>query len=205
MALDEENLREPLHNYHPDDVADSHITTHQSTAFFSQRRSRKMSDCRSAKTRSNGNFSVRPRWMHTSQRVVETEEGDDDVPASLLVEGHVEEDFPKPPAPPPHHVRNEEDDDDYYPEAGPSSPELRDRWRATRAQQRLHSLSPMRTHSRRRPGGGLPGLAAASPKDKAMWRWANVENLDNFLKEVYVYYLGNGFWCILLSRTLNLL
>jgi autophagy-related protein 9 len=51
----------------------------------------------------------------------------------------------------------------------------------------------------------LPNLASASPKDKAMWRWANVENLDNFLKEVYVYYLGNGIWCILLSRTLNLL
>jgi autophagy-related protein 9 len=200
MALDEENLREPLHHYHPDDVADSHITA-QSTAFLGRRRSRKKSDGRAAKTGGNGNRSIRPRWMHTSQRVLEADEGDDDVPASLLVEGHDEDDFPKPPAPPPHHVL----DDDDYPEPGPSSPESRDRWRATRAQQPLHSLSPRRSRSRRRPDGGLSGLAAASPKDKAMWRWANVENLDNFLKEVYVYYLGNGLWCILLSRTLNLL
>jgi len=43
------------------------------------------------------------------------------------------------------------------------------------------------------------------PKEQAMWRWANVENLDNFLKDVYDYFLGNGIKCILLGRVLNLL
>ncbi|OAX81033.1 hypothetical protein ACJ72_04627 [Emergomyces africanus] len=38
-----------------------------------------------------------------------------------------------------------------------------------------------------------------------MWRWANVENLDNFLADVYDYFLGNGIKSILLSRVLNLL
>jgi autophagy-related protein 9 len=38
-----------------------------------------------------------------------------------------------------------------------------------------------------------------------MWRWANVEDLDNFLKDVYTYFLGNGIWSILLTRVLNLL
>ncbi|KAJ5454589.1 Autophagy-related protein 9 [Penicillium daleae] len=50
-----------------------------------------------------------------------------------------------------------------------------------------------------------PSLSNTDPKKKAMWRWANVENLDNFLKDVYTYFLGNGFWSILLSRSLNLL
>ncbi|KAJ6171747.1 Autophagy-related protein 9 [Penicillium chermesinum] len=48
-------------------------------------------------------------------------------------------------------------------------------------------------------------LANVDPKTKAMWRWANVEDLDNFLKDVYTYFLGNGFWSILLVRVLNLL
>ena len=42
-------------------------------------------------------------------------------------------------------------------------------------------------------------------KDRALWRWANVNNLDVFLREVYGYFLGNGIYSILLSRTLNLL
>ncbi|KAL1962979.1 hypothetical protein VTN77DRAFT_8825 [Rasamsonia byssochlamydoides] len=197
MALDEENLREPLHNYDPDDAlaqgADSQITT-QSTAFLGQRHPRK------TKRGSHGTKSVRPRWMQASPRALEADDGDDDVPASLLVEGHQEEDYPKPPAPPPHHGLDEE-----YTDPGPSSRKTRDRWEAARAQQPLHPSTPPRVTSPRRPGGGLPNLASVSPKDKAMWRWTNVENLDNFLKDVYVYFLGNGIWCIILSRFLNLL
>jgi autophagy-related protein 9 len=52
---------------------------------------------------------------------------------------------------------------------------------------------------------GHPNLAAVDPKEKAMWLWANVENLDNFLKDVYTYFLGNGMWSILLNRALSLL
>uniref|UniRef100_V5EFQ0 Autophagy-related protein 9 n=2 Tax=Kalmanozyma brasiliensis (strain GHG001) TaxID=1365824 RepID=V5EFQ0_KALBG len=35
--------------------------------------------------------------------------------------------------------------------------------------------------------------------------WANVDNLDSFLQEVYAYYVGRGAICIALSRSLNLL
>lgn len=42
------------------------------------------------------------------------------------------------------------------------------------------------------------------PEDRAMWKWANVANLDIFLDEVYNYFLGNGIYSILLSRALNL-
>jgi 5-formyltetrahydrofolate cyclo-ligase len=38
-----------------------------------------------------------------------------------------------------------------------------------------------------------------------MWRWANVENVDLFLQDVYSYYLSSGFWSTLLQRTLGLL
>lgn len=47
-------------------------------------------------------------------------------------------------------------------------------------------------------------LGLIDPKERALWKWANVENLDNFLQEVYNFYLGNGFYCILLSRLLNM-
>ncbi|CAG8557548.1 8765_t:CDS:10 [Paraglomus occultum] len=42
-------------------------------------------------------------------------------------------------------------------------------------------------------------------KDLTMWRWANVENLDNFLGQVYAYYQGHGIYCIFLGRLLNIL
>lgn len=44
-----------------------------------------------------------------------------------------------------------------------------------------------------------------SAKDRALWKWANIRNLDVFLQEVYGYFLGNGIYSILLSRALNLL
>lgn len=47
-------------------------------------------------------------------------------------------------------------------------------------------------------------LASTSPRELALWRWANVENLDNFLYDVYDYYLMRGYWSILLHRILNL-
>lgn len=41
--------------------------------------------------------------------------------------------------------------------------------------------------------------------DRTMWRWTNVENMDDFFQRVYAYYQGKGLYCILLSRLLNLL
>ena len=53
-----------------------------------------------------------------------------------------------------------------------------------------------------RQGGALYALDA---REKALWNWVNVENLDGFLQEVYCYYEGNGIYSIALSRALNLL
>lgn len=48
-------------------------------------------------------------------------------------------------------------------------------------------------------------LRLLSEREKAMWLWANVEDLDEFLPEVYAYYTGKGVVCIVLTRVLNLL
>ncbi|KAI9337664.1 autophagy protein Apg9-domain-containing protein [Pilaira anomala] len=44
-----------------------------------------------------------------------------------------------------------------------------------------------------------------STYDRTMWRWANVENMDDFFNRVYEYFQGKGLYCILLARLLNLL
>lgn len=41
--------------------------------------------------------------------------------------------------------------------------------------------------------------------DRTMWRWTNVENMDDFFNRVYEYFQGKGIYCILLARFLNLL
>lgn len=88
---------------------------------------------------------------------------------------------------------------------GPST--ARPQWEATQARQRLHTDDGFGPSGR---GNGLPnslfaGMVSGSAKKKAEWRWANVSNLDNFVKDVYDYYLGSGMWCILVERGLHLL
>ncbi|GAA5868016.1 hypothetical protein JCM8547_000782 [Rhodosporidiobolus lusitaniae] len=56
------------------------------------------------------------------------------------------------------------------------------------------------------PTGGILGAAAGmSARERALWRWVNVEDLDGFLQQVYLYYVGKGIWAIGLERVLNLL
>lgn len=203
MALDEENLRERFdHDGLEEALAnatDSQMTTH-STAFLGQNRSRATSGDRHGGPKPTRRKLSRPRWMQASQRELEADEGDEDVPASLLVEGG-DDDFSRSPGPPP--PRSVMDHGSPVPD--PSSGDNRERWESTRAHQPLHPSPRRAASSDRSAPGPYPNLALVDPKQKALWRWANVENLDNFLEDVYVYFLGNGIWCILLSRALNLL
>ncbi|KAF9580646.1 autophagy protein atg9 [Lunasporangiospora selenospora] len=66
----------------------------------------------------------------------------------------------------------------------------------------LWGLGEMARKSRKRLGYKRPGMNAA---ELAMWKWVNVENLDNFLAKVYEYYVGKGMYTIILERCLNLL
>ncbi|KAI8646837.1 autophagy protein Apg9-domain-containing protein [Parasitella parasitica] len=84
--------------------------------------------------------------------------------------------------------RNQDDEDDDVLEAPNSL--------LVDPHQRQHSLPiPITTSTRER----------VTTYDRTMWRWANVENMDDFFTRVYEYYQGKGLYCILLARLLNLL
>ncbi|PGH15119.1 hypothetical protein AJ79_02645 [Helicocarpus griseus UAMH5409] len=208
MAVDEENLRGSYRDYELEEAlatapSDTHSVT-QSTPFLQQLPPRP-SEGSPGKPKTPGK-STRRRWAHSSPRSTEDDRDDDDVPASLLVEGDGDDVAmqglaPPPPHPPPN--RNIRDNNESV--AGPSGRGARDHWDRARAHQPLHAIPPRIVPVTNRPDGRRRGLAFADPKEKAMWRWANVENLDNFLEGVYEYFLGNGIKSILLSRVLNLL
>ncbi len=205
MALDEENLGEGFHDYELDhaleEAAESRITT-ESTAFLGREPRRQPQVPETGRGASRGARSMsRPKWLRTSPRGLDAEDVDDEVPASLLIEGEGEA---RPTVVGHDAIQAGTGPSNHTPVPGPSTQETRARWEATQAQQRLYqeeqgSRAPLHQVKK------ASIWAAIDPKEKALWRWANVENLDNFLQEVYGYFLGNGIWCILLGRILNLL
>ena len=185
MALDEENLGTGFHDYELDDaLADAA----SSEAAPSNKRN-------SGRGTAAKNVHSGTRGRQSAHRGV-LDDIDDEVPQSLLIE---DDDVVVPAS------RTRQSQGIPPPVPGPATRGTRAKWQATQAQQRLHpeeSLhhrQPKSSHRR----GYTPGIMDS--KERAMWMWANVENLDNFLKDVYDYFLGNGIWCILLNRFLNLL
>ena len=188
MTLDEENLGTGFHDLELDDaLADA--TANQDAPL------RTRSSSRQSQRTSLRKAQSRTRTPHAAGRV-NMDDLDDEVPQSLLIEDDQE------PLPVLQVGQNRSMPP---PVSGRTSRATRAKWRATQEQQRLHQ-DPMlpQTRSKRSSRRGHP-LGMMDPKDRAMWMWANVENLDNFLKDVYDYYIGNGIWCILLNRLLNLL
>ena len=61
--------------------------------------------------------------------------------------------------------------------------------------ERLSGMSVLELARRR-------GMGA---RERALWRWVNVVDLDAFLREVYDYYTGKGIYAIALSKLLDLL
>ena len=148
--------------------------------------------------------SHKQKWKQRSPQIIEADEADDEVPLSLLIEGD-RNGVPVSPLPPTTGRQNKSLEP--IPVAGHATGATRAKWQATKEQQQLHrtpAVPPPLIGQRSQRSRAHP-LMMIDPKEKAMWRWANVENLDNFLKDVYDYFLGNGVWCILLSRVLNLL
>lgn len=198
LAIDEENLR-----FHDDDLSnaeafngeDSRITTGSTALLAGQQQNQSRGVGASSRAKQPGR---RSKWIAQSPRLLE-EDGDDDVPASLLIEG---DETAGPSAPTQPRVRQgAKRREPAIP--GPSSRESRAHWEAAQAQQKLHQDDD------NPPAGPLPvrqnvGPFAGSPREKAMWRWINITNLDNFMKEVYDYYTGAGMWCIIVDRVLTL-
>ena len=198
MTLDEENLGDNFHDYDLGqalaDAAESQVNTGSAAK----------PEMRPGTSKRAGERSgLRSMWQQSPPKRAEADELDDEVPQSLLIEGHDTEAL----ATGQHRQAGQEHEVIPPPVPGLPTRGTRARWHATQEQQRLHqdldrhSVRARVSHGPR----GSQGLAMIDPKEKAMWRWANVENLDNFLREVYDYFLGNGIWCILLGRILNLL
>lgn len=130
------------------------------------------------------------------------DDGDNDVPASLLVEHHGTETSRK--------ARKSKRTSKHSmapPVPGPSTTKTRAQWEAAKTKQRLHQddvFANNLPYHRARPRG-VANIMTRTAKQKAEWRWANVVNLDSYMQDVYDYYRGNGLWCILLDRCLHLL
>lgn len=194
LALDEENLGyhdEELGNVDVFNGEDSRITSASTTFLAGQQNNQ------GAGTALRRNKTQRgPSRLAQSPRLLEGD-GDDDVPASLLIE-HSGNPDPNTPILPPNREAKAKQRQPAIP--GPSTREARAHWEAAQTQQRLHQYGE-EIRQLEQPTVRLTG----SPRDKAMWRWINVINLDNFIRDVYDYYIGSGIWCIILSRALNML
>ncbi|KAK6069191.1 autophagy protein Apg9 [Seiridium cupressi] len=191
LALDEENL---AHQFHDDDlrnaaglgIDDSRVSV--GSAINPQRNGRRGQGRR-------GRQEPGTRWLAAE------DDGDNEVPASLLVEPGAAipaAQTTSPQSGPRPSTRTAV--------PGPSSRRTQAQWETAQAQQRLH-----RDDGYAPTVGGAPANTPArrlglnsNPKEKAMFRWANVSNLDAFTNEVYDYYLGAGFWCIMLDNFLHI-
>lgn len=199
MVLDEENLADAFHDYDLDraDVFDGEDSpvTRESTAFLPQQTGRRLQTQirnESQKTKDN----IKSNWIAQSPRILE-DDGDDDVPASLLIEG---DDTAGPSQPARQRSTRHQKGTQPSSVPGPSTSDTRARWDAAHAHQQLHQED-----DRPQPPVPKPALVAGSPRDKALWTWLNATNLDHFMGEVYDYYIGAGIWCICLDRILYLL
>ncbi|KAG9250140.1 autophagy protein Apg9-domain-containing protein [Emericellopsis atlantica] len=181
LDVDEENLRHRLDDFHTDDVGvDGSRVTVASTAHGN------------ALGTDLADAPMNPKWKSREDDI------DNDVPASLLVE-HTEPGRPTPlrDLDRPQHIGNN-------PGQG-----QRPRTRA-RAPAWPTQPTPARLAGRGRSGNGRPksllvGKTTGGPREEALWRWANTTNLDTFMRDVYDYFEGGGFWGILCSNGLWLL
>lgn len=159
----------------------------------------------SESTASNATFprgTSRPRWMTRSPRLAGEGEELDDVPHSLLLDDA--DTISQAGAPHPADPRPYTDD----PESAMHSP-----GRVPPARPLIASpprkpapIRPLRPPDR--PVGRdyiADQLNGLSPRDRALWYWINVENLDLFLHDIYNYFLGKGIWSIMLGRAIGLM
>jgi autophagy-related protein 9 len=202
MALDEENLGGSFHDYNLQNAEvfngeESRITT-ESMAFLPEQQQGQQPRRQPGNQQRDTRGGSRSKWVAQSPRILE-DDGDDDVPASLLIEGD-EDAGPSQPTTQRDTRSKRQTKASAVP--GPPTREARARWDRAQEQQRLHQDDDLN-----RPRAPVPksGLVAGSPREKAMWTWLNATNLDHFMGEVYDYYVGSGIWCICLERFLSLL
>ncbi len=183
LTLDDENLN---HHFHDDDLDGAEDLGAEGSAGPS----------------SSSGSPLRSRKDHTARWPGMDDDADDDVPESLLVESHDVE-----PASQPTHRRQPQLQARSRAVPGSTTRKSRAQWETTQNHQRLHEDdgSSPGPAARGQPGSLMANAVPGSAREKAMWRWVNVSNLDNFIRDVYDYYQGCGIWCILTERFLHLL
>lgn len=190
MTIDEENLGVGFQDYELEEAL-ADVAASQITAANAGHSNRKVKEPLRRPARDK-------TWLQNSPKIPETDDLDDEVPQSLLIEG--DQDGLAAPK-----QQQQSRGTVPLPVPGPTNKASRAKWQTTQDQLRLHQdIRPTQTQ-RRSSARRTQVFGMIDPKERAMWRWANVANLDNFLKDVYDYFLGNGIWCILMSRVLNLL
>lgn len=182
------SIYETIEEHEDDPGAEDFYEHHDDTPNFHVRYPPRVPKVRNNATRKSNRLG-KSRLKDT----FEGEEFEDDVPASLLIEENMRG------MNSPEQVSRDVVQDlpvlehQMHPEWDPTSP--------------FASKSPSQITSQhtRNVSIGTNAIANVDPREKALWRWANVENLDNFLADVYDYYILKGFWSIILKRILNLL
>lgn len=174
----EDDVDEHLDNDAFSASARPHIN-HRSTVVIQRPSSRKPRQAQKGRSRRHPISSA-------GAGVVELDDVEDDVPASLLIEdnGRVQGQANLKPI-------------------GHESP-IRPSWDSPSPVRFRDENASLPMHNVPRTTIGTSTMATASRKEKALWRWANVENLDNFLFDVYDYYTLRGYWSIVLRRCLNM-
>jgi autophagy-related protein 9 len=130
------------------------------------------------------------------------DDDDDDVPASLLLGGKSDRRRKRKSS----KSAKSTEENPLIPAPGPETRTTRAQWEATKAQQQLHNdlLTPPPVQP---VAGRGPGhlMNAVNPREKAMWSWTNVDNLDSHLDWVYRYYEQHGVWSYMLNKIIRYL
>ncbi|KAG5952442.1 autophagy protein atg9 [Claviceps sorghi] len=139
-------------------------------------------------------MSPNPDQGRYTRLAVSEDDIENDVPASLLVEAGepVTQVFPEAS----HATRDD-----------PSK--RRERLdRKTKAQRQSATIQyPVESENQQGPGSfAHPGslaqnLVPGDRREKALWRWVNISNLDSFMRDVYDYYEGGGLLFLLTFLT----
>lgn len=134
----------------------------------------------------------------TSRWLVNEEDIENDVPASLLVETN--ERLVQASDESPHVTR------DY----SSTHREMLDgqakaQWQTANPQHRIRRDSQQGSGGLSQPRSLTKSLVPGGHREKALWRWVNISNLDSFMRDVYDYYEGGGLLCILCANALWLL
>lgn len=197
LAIDEENFRFHDNNHNYPEISKCQLSHSSSNRPGCS--SKPYASSSAVSTSSGKDQMSASKWMSQSPRLL-ADDGDDDVPASLLVEGNDMTMFGVSNMGQTNHAML------------PKIPVLKNdlsmrtprKWSASELRtspQKPRFESHRRTTSHRRDFG----LSFGNAREKALWRWINVTNLDKFISEVYSYYIGAGMWCILLEGVLNLM